>query len=341
MLDEIKKNYSLVKILLILLIIIAGSYVLSIAWIVISQFLSLFIVLLSAWLLNIILEPMAEKIQEFLKISKLFSTFITYILLSILLIAITISYIPLITSQILTITAILPHYLKSAPPFIVSLNESLSSQIGNSIILIPPVAQFLFSAFIALILSFYFIVDKEKINEEFFNLIPKQWHNAFRFTQKVIDDTFISFLKIQLFFGVSSGIITWIILRAFNIDYAASIAFMSGAFAFIPLIGPLLTIIPPILIALLADPLKALIIGIILFIAQQIIANIIGPKLMGKAFKLHPAVILISFLIGLQFAGALGAVFAIPILGISAVMLKRFGHYFLSAKDEAVKNITQ
>lgn len=341
MLDEIKKNYSLVKILLILLIVIAGSYVLSIAWIILSQFLSLFIVLLSAWLLNIILEPIVERIQKFLKISKLFATFITYILLSILLIAITISYIPLITSQILTITTILPHYLKSAPPFIVSLNESLSSQIGNSITLIPPVAQFLFSAFIALILSFYFIVDKEKINEEFFNLIPKQWHDVFRFTQKVIDDTFISFLRIQLFFGVSSGIITWIILRAFNIDYAASIAFLSGAFAFIPLIGPLLTLIPPILIALLADPLKALIIGIILFIFQQIISNIIGPKLMGKAFKLHPAVILISFLVGLQFAGALGAVFAIPILGISAVMLKRFGHYFFNPQDTTTKNIPQ
>ena len=333
MLDEIKKNYSLVKILILLLVIATGSYVLSIAWGVISRFLDLFVILLSAWLLSFILEPIVEKIQRLPKISKLIATIITYILFFALLIVIGIAYIPLITSQILTITNNLPQYLHSAPPIVANLVKSLTSQISNSVILIPSFAQFLLLAFITLILSFYFIVDREKINEEFFNLMPKTWHNFLHFTQKTINDTFVSFLKVQLFYGISTGILTWIILRAFNIDFAASIALIAGVFAFIPLVGPFLAVAPPVLVALLADPLKALIIGAILIAIQQVTFNVIGPRLLGKAFRLHPAIILISFLVGLQFAGALGAVFAIPVLGISVVMIRKFGHYFLSIKS--------
>lgn len=337
--SEIRKNHSLIRLLIILLIVAVASYVSQIAWGVISKFLNLFVILLLAWLLSFILEPIVEKIQA-LRISKLIATIITYALVFGLLVVITISYIPLITSQIPKVTNFISHNLQSAPPYVAELNNLLSNQqLGKSATLIPSVAEFLFLAFITLILSFYFIVDREKINQEFFSLMPKQWHDFLRFTQKVINDTFISFLKVQLFYGIASGILTWAVLRAFNIDFAAAIAFISGVFAFIPLIGPLLALIPPVLVAFLLDPVKAAVIGVILLITQQVIFNIIGPKLLGKAFKLHPALILISFLVGLQLAGAVGAVFAIPVLGITAVMIRRFGDYFISVKDETIKKI--
>lgn len=340
MLDEIKRNYSLIRILIILLIIAVGGYVLSLVWVVVSKFLDIFAILISAWLLSFILEPVVDRIERIFRVSKVISTAVTYLLTCVLIAVVVIGYIPMVASQIESLSKTIPHYMQSAPPLVVAINESFSGQISNTVILIPSVAQFLFLAFITLILSFYFIVDREKINKEFFNLVPKSWHNILRFTQKVINDTFISFLRVQLFFALSSGVLTWAILLIFNIQFAASIGFIAGVFAFIPLIGPFLALIPPVLFALLADPAKALLIFVILLIAQQITFNIIGPKLLGKAFQLHPAVILISFLIGMQFAGAIGAVFAIPVLGISAVMIRRFGHYFLEIKEETTKSIT-
>lgn len=339
MLDDVKKNYNLIRILIILLIIAVGSYVLTLVWEIISLFLDILIILLISWLLSFILEPVVDAIQKFIKISKLVSTIITYILLSILFTVISVGYIPLVSSQISILAINVPHYLESAPKIIATWTTLFINQLGSSATLIPSVAQFLFSAFIVLILSFYFIVDKEKINQELFKLVPKNWHAILHFTQKVINDTFVSFLRVQLFFGISSALVTWLILIIFNIDFAASIAFLAGIFAIIPLVGPLLAIIPPVLIALLADPLKAVIIGAILLLIQQITFNVIGPKLLGQAFKLHPAIILISFLVGLKFAGGLGAVFAIPVLGISAVMIRRFGHYFLKITEETTKTI--
>ena len=327
------KNYDLNKILIVLLIIAVGSYVLTLAWGVLGNFIEIFIILIIAWLLSFILEPLVYSIQRLSKFSKVISTIITYILILIALTAIIFLYIPIVGSQIIVLMNIVPGYLNTAPKIVVDWSASVFSQLGNSFSLVPSATQFLSSSLFVLILSFYFIVDRERINIEFFNLVPKNWHEVLHFTQKVIHDTFDSFLRVQLFFGLSSGILTWIILRAFNIEFAASIAFLAGIFAIIPLLGPLLAIIPPVLVSLLVDPVKALIIGLILLIFQQVIFNVLGPKLLGKAFRLHPAIILISFLIGLKFAGGLGGFFAIPVLGVGAVMIRKFGHYFLKIKD--------
>ena len=325
MFEQIRKNLDLIKVLVILLIVAVGSYVFNLAWNILGNFVDLLVVLLMAWLLSFVLEPVVQKIQHVSKLSLAAATGVAYFLVSLLVVAVVFVYIPLISSQIVLLTEIIPQYLSTAPPYIVNINNSFSTQLNNSITLIPSVAQFLFSAFIVLILSFYLIVDREKINLELYNLVPKRQHEILRYTQQVINDTFVSFLRVQLFFGVSTGIITWIILRIFGIDFALSIAMLAGLFGIVPLIGPVLAIVLPVLLALLSNSLKALIIGILLLITQEVLANIVGPKLLGKAFKLHPAIILISFLVGLKFAGILGAVFAIPVLGIGAIMIRRFG----------------
>ena len=174
-------------------------------------------------------------------------------------------------------------------------------------------------------LSFYFIIDQNKINREFFSLVPDTWHETLIFIEKVISDTFISFFRVQFFYGILIATVTWLVMYLFGIGFAVSVAFLAGLFAIVPLIGPLLAIILPVAVALLAGSLKAMLVGVILFIAQQIIFNVIGPRLLGKAFSLHPAIILLSLLIGLKFGGAFGAVFAIPVLGIAVVMIRTFG----------------
>ena len=164
MFDEVRENYSLIRILIILLIIAVGSYVLGLAWGVLGKFVDLLIILLVAWLLSFILEPVVGLIRKLLKLSKLISTIITYILISALLATTGFVYIPLISSQILALTNAIPKYLEFAPPIMVGWSTVVTSQLGNSVTLIPSVAQFLFSALLVLILSFYFIIDKEKIN---------------------------------------------------------------------------------------------------------------------------------------------------------------------------------
>ena len=325
MLEEMKKFNNLIQVLLYLLIIAVGSYVLGLVGMVLGRFTDTIVIVLVSWLLSFLLDPVVSRIQKYFKFSKIISTTITYLLLSIFIVAIGFVYIPLITSQIVALVGLVPGYLSEAPVVLNHLNGPLLNQIENSITLIPSIAQFFFSAFIVLTLSLYFIIDRNKINREFFNLVPDAWHETLIFIEKVISDTFISFFRVQFFYGVLIAIVTWLVMYLFGIGFSASVAFLAGLFAIVPLVGPLLAIVLPVMVALLAGSLKALLVGVILFIAQQIVFNVIGPKLLGKVFSLHPAIILISLLIGLKFGGAFGAVFAIPVLGIGVVMIRTFG----------------
>jgi predicted PurR-regulated permease PerM len=337
MFQEVKKQLTSIQILITLLIIAVGIYIFQNVWQVLSIFSDVFVLLISAWLLSFILEPIVQQFSKWFRINKITSATIVYILFLGLLGAIIFIYIPLVGSQLQSLLIVLPKYFASYPAFITHWGDAITGFLNNSLTYIPSVAGFLFNLVITLIISFYFIIDKEKINAEFLHLIPRKWHKDVTFVQEVIDGTFSSFLRVQLLFSIMVGLATWLVLRIFNIDYAASTALMSGILTMIPLVGMIFAMIPPILVSLLADPSRALFVTITLLVMQQIIYNILGPKILGRAFKLHPVIVLLSFIVGYKIAGGAGAIFAVPVLGIMVILLHRISRYFLQNKELSEK----
>jgi predicted PurR-regulated permease PerM len=98
-------------------------------------------------------------------------------------------------------------------------------------------------------------------------------------------------------------------------------------------IGPILGLLPPAFVALALhpeNPILAVAIFAVLLLIQQIIFNTLGPKLMEKAFKLHPIIVFLSIIIGFKVAGPLGAVFVVPVLGIVVIVIKKLGYHFIN-----------
>jgi len=333
MFDEIKKEFFSFRILAVLLTVAVGIYLLQIFSQTFQSFSDVLSIVIFGWLLSFILEPLVNLVGKFTKLNKAFSALIVYIFFALLFALIIFSFIPLVAGQIQTFSKLIPMYLTSSPKFIQTWANDLASSLDNLVSYVPSVANFLASVLFALILSFYIIVDRNRINEELYKLVPKKWHEDVHFVQNVIDETFASFLRIQVIFGILAGVLTWIILRIFNIDFAASIALVAGILAIIPLIGAILALIPPVTITLIlnpTDPTRAIIILAVLVVTHQVAYNIVGPKLMGRAFKLHPIVVLISSLLGFKIAGVLGAIFAVPVLGIIGIVFKNLGSHFIN-----------
>jgi len=332
MLEELKRHFTSVQILIALLIVAVGVYDLQIVVQFLNMFSDIIIMLLSAWLFGFILEPLVIQVGLLTRSNKLVSAAIVYLLFFGLLGMFIFLFIPEVSSQFIRLQKLLvnvPKYLKQYPPYVNRWIDLFGSSLINVITYLPSIANFLFSLFIMLIISFYFIVDKERINREFFHVVPAQWHKDMKFIQELIDTTFASFLRVQLLFSVILGVVTWIVLRIFGIDFAASTALLAGILAIVPLIGPVLSLIPAVGIALLTDPTRALFVLLMLVILQLIIFNILGPKIIGKAFRLHPVIVILSFIVGYRLAGGAGAIFAVPVLGILVVVLHRLGRHFL------------
>lgn len=340
MLEEIKKEFTPLKLLVILLTIAVLIYLLQILWQFLGNFSDIIIILVFAWLLSFILEPLVDLISKFSKLPKVWSALTVYIFFGILFSVMVFIFIPLVITQFESLSKIVPTYLVSYPKVVQTWNNAVTNSVDTLISIVPSLATVFVNIILILFLSFYLIIDKDRINDEIYKLAPRTWHKNLKFIQTVIDETFASFLQIQVIFGIIAGISTWIVLRLFSVDFAASIALLAGILTIIPLIGPILALIPPVFISLATNPnnaTAALLIFAILLLIQQIIFNFIGPKLMGRAFKLHPIIVFLSIILGFKIAGPLGAIFVVPVLGIFVIVLKQLGHYFINPPESSDK----
>ncbi len=336
MLENLKKQQTSIRLLIILLIIAVSTYLFQILWQVLSIFSDILIMIVLAWLLSFVLEPLVNLISKVTKLSKILSALIVYAFFGVLFAVMVFLFIPVVVVQFQSLSKVIPGFLTQYPDLIKTWNSSITKSVDILITLLPSLATIVIDTILMLILSFYLIVDKDRINNEVYNLIPKSWHKNFIFIQNVIDNTFSSFLRIQLIFGVIAGISTWIVLTLWGVEFAASISLLAGILTIIPVLGQFLGAFPPAFIVLVTrpeSPIEAVIVFAILVIIQQIAFNVIGPKLMGNAFKLHPIVVFLSIIIGFKIAGAIGAVFVVPLLAIFVIVIKQLGHYFINPPE--------
>ncbi len=332
MFEELKKQSALVTTLLVLAICALSLYLFQWIWLGISFFSDVIIILFTAWVLSFILGPFVDKISKIARLPKVWSATLIYLVFFGILAAAISLFVPVVVAQVETLSKVLPKYQASFPYYVHKITDTSVAFVDNALSYIPSVAGFLFSAFMILIVSFYFVLDKERMNEELYTLLPKKWHGHATYLQELIDSTFGSFIRMQIIFGIIAGIATWLIMTAFGVDFAASTSLIAGLLTFIPMIGGLLALIPPVAIALFIDPVKGLLVLLALLAMQQIVFNIIGPRLLGRALQLHPVIVLLSFFIGYKIAGGFGVIFAVPVFAVLFVVLHSIAHHFLEER---------
>lgn len=115
-----------------------------------------------------------------------------------------------------------------------------------------------------------------------------------------------------------SGIGLWIL----QVPLALANAILAGILTFIPNVGPALSVVPPIALALLDAPWKAIAVLILYIVIQQLESNILTPLVMEKQVSLPPAVTLASQVIFASFFGFLGLFLALPLIVVVQVWIK-------------------
>lgn len=322
MLQDLKRDLSSVQYLYHLLFIAAIIYLAQVFLQVLNQFSDIVLIIVFAWILNFILGPIAGFVNNRGKIPLVPSTILVYILFGAIISFSVYLLIPVISQQAFILSKILPIYLEASPPQIQKASETFLTSLGDLSLIIPSAAQFLVYFLTVLVLSFYMIIEKKTINTTLHRMLPKSWLPHVEFFEEAVDRTMSSFFRVQIMFGLIAGFVTFIVMFILGISFAPSTSVISGLLTVIPVIGVVLALIPPFLVSLVQDPSKALLILIILAVANQVIYNLIGPKLIGGAFKIHPIIVLLSLLVGYKVAGFIGSVFAIPVVSIMTIVGK-------------------
>jgi AI-2 transport protein TqsA len=121
--------------------------------------------------------------------------------------------------------------------------------------------------------------------------------------------------------GVAVGIVLWI----FGVDFLLVWATFAFLLNFIPVVGSIVAVLLPTLMALVQfeSVPYALIIAAIIVVLQNIIGNLIEPKIFGDKLGLNPLVILLSLLLWGYVWGIVGILLSVPLTAIIKIIISR------------------
>jgi predicted PurR-regulated permease PerM len=117
------------------------------------------------------------------------------------------------------------------------------------------------------------------------------------------------------------AILSLIGLLSLSIPLALAQAILAGLLNFIPNLGPTISVVIPVAIALLDEPWKAAAIFIIYFLIQQFESSLLTPYIMAQQVSLLPAITLIAQVFFATFFGFLGLLLALPLTVVAKVWI--------------------
>ena len=119
------------------------------------------------------------------------------------------------------------------------------------------------------------------------------------------------------------GLLTWLGLSIIGLPSALTLGLLAALLEFVPFIGPVLAAVPAVLLAFAVSPETALWVVLLFVIIQQIEGNVLEPLVQQRAVDLPPALLLFALVAGGIIFGAVGVVLAAPFTVVLYVMVKR------------------
>lgn len=185
-------------------------------------------------------------------------------------------------------------------------------------------------AFLVLVLTFFMLVEGP-------NWLGNFWKYAYRDSKKrehhkqiatkmydVVSTFVTSQIIVAAINAALAGIGVFVLALTFGFTMSlilpiASIVFVS---TFIPVFGPFIGGALTGLLVLLYNPIAAIIFVVYLTLFQQVVYNLLSPKIQGKRMHMSALVVLAAMIVGLQVWGIFGALVAIPIAGCVVVVIR-------------------
>lgn len=174
------------------------------------------------------------------------------------------------------------------------------------------------------VLSFYFLLSKNGIEKIITQYIPNQYQKKITAIYRKISKKMSAWLQGQVFLGLIIFAVNYVGLSILGINYALTLAIISGLFEVLPIIGPIVSGAFATIVALTISPLLGLIVAAWYVLVQQLENHIIVPLIMKKSLGLNPIVVILSLLIGGKLLGIIGIIISVPVAAAIGVLLEEF-----------------
>jgi len=177
----------------------------------------------------------------------------------------------------------------------------------------------LFAYFVLPVWVAYILKDRVTLVAQFDRALPETWRFDTWAVIKTVERDFGQWVRGQLILGFVVGVSTFIGLivlsQWFPIfgRYAVLLSVIAGLFELVPIIGPIISAVPAVLLAATDSPAAIVAALLLYFLIQQVENHFLVPNIQGNAVQLHPAAVVFAIIVGGSLAGLLGAILALPV----------------------------
>jgi predicted PurR-regulated permease PerM len=236
---------------------------------------------------------------------------------------------------------------KNLPPqiedFINSVTNSIQDiAVFSSTWLVNVVSGAVSATFTLILVPFFFIFmlkDHEKFAPQIYDVFSGDRRLWIKETLEDIDRVLRSYVQGQVLISLILAVMMLIGYLIIGLEYSLLLAMFAFFMNMIPFIGPWVSLVPAVIVALIQDPILVIWVCVITLIAQQVESNLITPNIMGRSLDIHPLTVISLVLAAGNIAGFIGIIVAIPTYAVIKVIVQNIYHERKKIKEAATKTV--
>jgi predicted PurR-regulated permease PerM len=204
-----------------------------------------------------------------------------------------------------------------------AFGEAIRQILGPAVSTVLRTAGFVVGLVVIPVWLFFVLKDRERLPAAVEGSLPEAWRPDARNVLGLFAGVGGRWVRGQLVLGVAIFVATLIGLTILTLigftefgEFTLVLALIAGVLEWFPIIGPIISAVPAILIGLSISPPAAVAAAILYAAIQQLENNLLVPKVIGDAVNLHPAVLILALVAGGALFGIGGAILAAPTVAI-------------------------
>lgn len=278
------------------------------------------LMVLISFILMAALKPLVDKLEK-IRIPRTLGILVVYLLLwGVIGLGIA-SIVPSLVEQTGRLLQLLPAALGKMEIFNTyqqDITQQLLGQIGslpqNLLHVVTTLFGNVISVFTTLVITFYLLLERQNLDKYLKLLFGEDRLATVVKTVNLIESRLGGWVRGELVLMFSVGAMTYLGLLLLGVDIALPLAILAAILEIIPNIGPTISAVPAVLVALTINPIIAAATVALYFVVQILENNFLVPNVMRRAVGVNPLVSVLGLIIGFKLAGPAGAVLSIPLV---------------------------
>ena len=307
------------------------------------QIRQLILLVFTAIVLANALNILVKQFQK-LPIKRWLAVFLSVLILLALAITFVWLIVPPVVEQLEQLIELVPEGIGQLNDWLIILEEQLSPEVleflpsieqinqqiqpifnrllGGGFTFFSTTVGIILNILLVLVLTIMLLADPTPYRKGFIRLFPSFYRRRVDEILLLCENALQGWLVGTLFSITFLLFASFIILSVLEIDLALAQAMLTGILTFIPNFGAVLSVIPPMAIALLDNPWKSLAVLIFYIILQQMEGSIFTPLIMKQQVSLFPAFTLLAQVFFATFFGFLGLFLALPLTVVGQIWIQ-------------------